>query len=383
MEAADYPGLFAQAHSVLQQCAQPAGLSAAVASSQSRSYHLIQAGFADILNNEPIQSEHVFGIGSITKVFLAIVVLQLVEEGKLALSDCIDHHLADDVLRDIDIAPGVTIEQLLGHTAGVDSWEDDPNWIRHGRGDAVQPDHIWSKTEPLDYIRRPRQSAAPAGHWYYSNTNYTLLGLIVEAATHEPAEAEIRRRILVPLQLQHTYLEGFEERAQHGTLPRRYHLATATFRRTAGICPAFPEIRPDLIEARGYNMSTSWLAGGMISSPADLCTFALALRDGKLLMPDSMRFMQQWRHAGDDRECGHGLFRMKLVDGSGRWIGHSGGVLGFSAGLWWHEERDCVVAVLGNVGTVHTGGAVGGVKAVLSESDFPAVALKLVGREDS
>jgi len=387
MEAqdADHTDLLAQAQSILQKHAQPAGLSAAVASSHPLPYHLLQAGLADIPHSSPVHSEHVFGIGSITKVFLAVVVFQLVEEGKLAYSDCLDEYLAPEVLRDIDIAQGVTIEQLLGHTAGIDSWEDDPVWIRHGRGRDVRPDHIWAKTQPLDYIRRPGQSAPPRGDWYYSNTNYTLLGLIVETVTQGPAEAEIRRRILTPLQLQHTYLEGFEERAQQGTLPQRYHLATDTFRSIAGVCPAFAEISSDLIEARGYNLSVSWLAGGMISSPSDLCTFALALRDGKLLRPASMRVMQQWRQAGDNRECGHGLFRMQLASSPGRWIGHSGGVLGFSAGLWWHEEKDCVICVLGNVGTMHSGngGPARGVKGVISESDFPSIALKLVGIEES
>ena len=159
----DHTDLLAQAQSILQKHAQPAGLSAAIASSHSLPYHLLQDGLADIPHSSPVHSEHVFGIGSITKVFLAVVVLQLVEQGKLALSDCLGEYLAPEVLRDIDIAQGVTIEQLLGHTAGIDSWEDDPVWIRHGRGRDVRPDHIWSKTEPLDYIRRPRSERAAEG----------------------------------------------------------------------------------------------------------------------------------------------------------------------------------------------------------------------------
>jgi len=360
---------------ILQEHVAPAGLLAAVASS-SRS-HFVTAGKADIIKDEAILGTHCFGIGSITKIFVAVVIFQLIEEEKLKLSDRVDQYLATEVLRDIDNANSATIQQLLGHTAGIDSWEDDPDWIVHGRGRLIAPAYIWSKTEPLDYIRRPRKTAPTPGNWYYANTNYTLLGLIMEKITGIPAEMEIRRRIIQPLQLHQTYLEGFEEKPQDARLPSRYHLANANFRETAGICPLFPEISTDLIEVKGYNMSASWLAGGMISTAADLLKFGMALRDGKLLAPKSMAFMHQWQSAGKERECGHGLFRMELQD-SGKWLGHAGGVLGFSSGLWWHEEEDCVICVLGNLGIVHTGGAVVGVKAVISSSDFPALALQLV-----
>lgn len=183
-----------------------------------------------------------------------------------------------------------------------------------------------------------------------------------------------------PLQLNNTYLEGFEQKLSDEELPCRYHLATPVFRETAGVCPAFPEVKKDVIGAKDYNMSTSWLAGGMISNAADLVKFALAVRDSVLLRPSSMAVMQQWKSAAQDLECGHGLFRMNRA-GSGRWIGHSGGVLGFSSGLWWHEDLDCVICVLGNVGTVHTGGVTQGVKAVVTTSESPSLALQLVKQE--
>lgn len=174
-----YSNVTDQVNAILEKHASPAGLLAVVASSDQK-FLSFSAGIADIPEDKPILHSHSFGIGSITKVFIATVILQLVEEGKLALSDRVDLYLTSKVLRDIDRAGNATVHQLLGHTAGIDSWEDDPHWIVHGRGRLVQPAYVWTKTEPLDYIRRPRSTAPSAGEWGYSNTNYTLLGLIIE-----------------------------------------------------------------------------------------------------------------------------------------------------------------------------------------------------------
>ncbi len=371
----DRAHLIAKVNSILQDNVAAGGLSAAIASTYPASFQF-RAGHADIIKDEPMKSTHLFGIGSITKVFVAVVIFQLVEEGKLGLLGTVGKHLGTEVCRDIDNAEMATIEQLLSHRAGIDSWEDDPSWIIHGRGKAMEPTHIWGKTEPLDYLRRPKITAPSPGNWYYSNTNYTLLGLIIEKVTHNTAEAEIRRRILQPLDMKHTFLEGFEESSLEN-VPCRYHLATAAFRETAGICPAFPQIRDDLIEVTGSNLSASWLAGGMVSSASDLLKFAFALRDGKLLKPATMAVMQHWRPATRGAEMGHGLFRMKLP-GKGTWLGHFGGVLGFTAGLWWQEEGDCVICVLANVGKSHAGDVQSGVNSVVLESDFLAIASQLV-----
>lgn len=210
-------------------------------------------------------------------------------------------------------------------------------------------------------------------------TNYTLLDLIIESLTNNAAEGEIRCRILEVLGLEHTFVDRFDEPMVSNTMPHRYHLANPTFHETSGVCPAFPVIQEDLVDlvdATGSNLSVSWLAGGMVSTTSDLLKFALALRDGKLLKSASTRIMQQGRPATPNSEMGHGLFRMTVL-GKGTWLSHSGGVLGFSSGLWWQEDRNCVVCVLENVGTVHTGNAMSGVKRVIRGSNFLVMASQL------
>ncbi|OAQ64678.1 D-stereospecific peptide hydrolase [Pochonia chlamydosporia 170] len=351
------------------------GLSAAILTPNA--CHTLTAGQSNLQTQQQIEPFHLFGIGSITKVFTAIVILQLCEEGKLRLSDAVAHHLSSETYAEIDDAADATISQLLGHEAGIDSWEDDPKWITHGRGQTLDPRHIWEKTEPLSYIRRPKRIAPKRGEWYYSNTNYTLLGLIIEKIAQNTAESEIRNRILTPLNLHDIYLEGFE--TARGALPSRHHWATDTFRSTAGICPSFSLIRDDLIDASTSNLSVEWTAGGMLSSATDLVRFGQALRDGKLLRPESLDVMKKWRTTAPGSEAGRGLFRTKFAGsgGSEYWDGHFGGVLGFTAGLWWAEDGDVVVAVFSNVGTMHAGSVAGSGAHVIMNTGFLGVAREL------
>lgn len=372
--------LAAGIEALLQKCvdAGAPGVSAAIASSGETIWQSAK-GKSDIVGNHPLDVCHHFGIGSITKVFVAVVILQLVDESKLALSSTVEQVLDPEVYAGIENARQASIERLLSHHAGIDSWEDDPNWIVRGRGRDIRNDHIWGKTEALDYIRRPRITAPEPGQGYYSNSNYTLLGLIIEKVTGQPAEKEIRRRILEPLNMDQTYFEGFEEAKHPEHLPHRYHWATDQFRDTAGVAPSFPYVRDNLIEVTPSNLSTSWTAGGMISSVHDLLKFASALRDGRLLGSAGMNILKGWKPFPDSsQQVGHGIFRWDSLGTSNEsWLGHTGGVLGFSAFLLWKEEGDCAVCVLSNVGSVHSGDVPANAVTVVKSSNFLEIAAQL------
>ena len=350
------------------------GLSAAIASSQGILWQFT-AGRVDLKANQPVETRHLFGIGSITKAFVAVVILQLVDEGLLKLEDTLEVLLPLHLYRGIEHSPTATIAGLLSHTAGIDSWEDDPTWIINARGKQLDPGKIWDKSESLDYVRRANPSGPKPGVWSYSNTSYTLLGLVIEKMTRDSAESEIRRRILEPLSMHHTYFEGFEKARPH-TSPRRYHWVTETFQKTAGICPRFTLARENLIDATGSNLSAEWTAGGIISSPLDLLDFAIALRDGYLLSPSSLQVMKDWRPARGSAEAGHGLFR-DGPDSAEKWLGHMGDVLGFQ-GVWcWKEVGDCAVCILSNVGAVHAGKAPASASGILEGTAFLRLASQL------
>jgi D-alanyl-D-alanine carboxypeptidase len=359
------------------------GLTAAIYNSRGKLWES-SAGFSNLENRTRSDLNNLFGIGSITKVFVAVVILQLVDEQRLKLSDTVYQLLGADVIKDIENADAATstIEALLSHRSGIESWENDPVWIANGRGRLLNPKKIWTRTESLDYIRHP--GSKTPGQYSYSNTNYTLLGLIIEKITNDKAETQIRKRILEPLELSDVYLEGYQETPFPDRVSPRYHWATQTFRETAGICPAFSQPRADLINATGSNISASWTAGCMIASSTSIAKFAIALRDGLLLSAASMKVLQDWKRIGTMGEIGHGVFRLESELGFGRWIGHSGSVLGYSSTMWWkdqerHGDEDCAVAILTNVGTVHAGKVPCHSDIVAWETDFLWYALQLAG----
>lgn len=310
------------------------------------------AGFANYTTKASLNAAHCLGAGSITKLLAAVLTMKLVELRHLSLSDTPQRVLDDETVQGIANARTATVAHLLNHTSGIPSWEDDPVWIREGRGRAVDVAHTWRKPETLNYIRGKGETNSPGGAFHYSNSNFTLLGLMIEKVTGRTFEQELRDRVLDPVGLHGSWLEGFET-GLPCRLPRRYHFATAEFREKAGIALAFDEVAPGLIDVTPSNLSVEWAAGGLIAPPADLVRFGIALRAGRLLEPASLAFLRQWR-AGMASPCiGHSLFQFR--DDQVLREGHHGNVLGFNAALWWSENPDVVVAIQSNVGSMHSG----------------------------
>jgi D-alanyl-D-alanine carboxypeptidase len=354
------------------------GVSATISSSKGTLWSST-AGVFDLSSGQSLETTHLLGIGSITKVFVTVVILQLIESNHLKLSSTVADILDSKTTEGIHNASMATVESLLRHTSGIESWEDDPIWIKDGRGKDLDPNKTWHKSETLNYIRRahPNPSGPKPGTYSYSNTNFTLLGLIIETLTHNTAESEIRSRILSPLGMKNTYLERFEPPHHPERVSKRHHWATPTFRSTAGICPSFPLLRENLLDASSSNLSVEWVAGGMLSTPSDLAAFFLALRDGGLLSPSSLAIVKDWMPAESGLEVGHGLFRFEGPRWHGKWIGHFGSVLGFTGALLWVEEGDCVVCVLANVGTMHCGEVPSSAVSVVAGSEFLRLAVEL------
>jgi D-alanyl-D-alanine carboxypeptidase len=351
------------------------GIAAAVATSEGVVWSGV-AGMADLQAGTPVRSDMLFGIGSITKTFVAVVTLQLVEEGRLDLGATAGSLLGSAV-DGIPNADDATVAQLLNHTGGVPSWEDDPEWISDGRGATLDVGRLWGKTETLPYIEGHEPLAAPGVAYSYANTNYTLLGMIIEQVTGEEAVDEIHRRILEPLSLADIHLEGFEP-VPAEQLPHRYHWATPAFREDAGVNAAFSEVRADLIDASSSNLSVEWTAGGMVASARDLALYVVALRDGLLLEPGSMDFMLDWFPAGDGVQIGHNVFRSEYPDGLVL-IGHGGSVLGFTGSMYWVEGTDVAVAVVANVGTMHSGRVPASAGSVARARAFIDQAMRVAG----
>jgi D-alanyl-D-alanine carboxypeptidase len=312
-------------------------------------------GYADLTRKMPAHAGYLYGIGSITKTFVASLVERLIDDGTLSEDTTLVSVLGPEIVGDIPNAAQTTIGQLLNHSSGVPTWEFDADWMTQGRGSALNPSKYWSKTETLDFLRGGRHPATnPVGQGYaYSNTNYTLLGLVLEKVTGRDVVDLLHAQLLDPLGLKDIRLEGFEA-IDSARIPARYHYGTAEFRRTAGVSPAFREVGGGLLDVSRSNLSTEWTAGGLLATPRDLAAFTLALRDGRVVSRQALARMTHFRPTDEaDEQAGAGIFREQVAGG---WLdGYDGGVLGFGAVMGWIEGEDIVIALATNVGMMHAG----------------------------
>lgn len=157
---------------------------------------------------------HAFRTASITKTFTATLILLLVEDGALALDDSLSTHLPTEICEKIHVlegtayGPNITIAQLLRHRSGIFDYATAPQFFEHVFN---APSRKWSAMELLaEAVRGGNPYFRPDEGVAYSDTGYVLLAMIIEAVTGLPLAAVYRNRLLNPLSLQHTFLEGLE-----------------------------------------------------------------------------------------------------------------------------------------------------------------------------
>jgi D-alanyl-D-alanine carboxypeptidase len=224
------------------------------------------AGLANVETEEPLTGEHRFRVASVTKLFIASAVLQLVGEGAFAFDDNASPVVAD-----------VTVRQLLNHTSGLPNFDDD--LVAFFEPYRTNPAHR-SELEPRELLalalERPRLFA-PGEGWAYTGTNYQALGLLVEEATGTTLRDELKRRIFDPLELGATDLPA--ETWPVPGLARQYVPADN---------PMFPGRGPGPVDMTELDLPFNWAGGGIVSSGPDLTRFLEALLGGELL-PDDLR----------------------------------------------------------------------------------------------
>ncbi len=247
------------------------GISAEI-STKSRTW-FGTAGVADLTTGRQRRPPDRFRIGSTTKTFVATVVLQLVAEHKLGLDDPVERWLPG-------LVPSneVTIRELLGQTSGIFDYQADPVLQRQSVGTEFLV-HRFDHYTPQQLVQIATAHPAPFApgtSWGYSNTNYILLGLVVERITGHPLAQEIALRIARPLGLTGTYLPaGTEIRGPHG----------------GGYSKLFLPDPTPIYDVTELSPSWSWAAGGLVSTVGDLTRFFGALLAGRLLPPAEQRAM--------------------------------------------------------------------------------------------
>ena len=249
-------------------------------------------------------------IGSNTKTFVAVVVMQLVQEGKVGLDEPIETYLPGLIKGEGIDGSRITVRQLLQHTSGLPDFDE----TLFGTTDVFQYRHHYvTPRDVLDSALSKPAQFEPGAQWKYTNTNYIVLGMLIERVSQRPVGEQIDERIVKKLGLSHTYFPAPGEEKIRGTHPQGYHLSAG------GKLEDITEMDP----------FWAWAAGAMISTPSELNTFFQAVFDGRLLTQASIQEMKKGVDIGSGgRVYGLGLIGTPLSCGGTAW-GHGGDIAGY------------------------------------------------------
>lgn len=271
------------------------------------------AGRGRVAPPAPIRRGDAFRAGSIAKPFVAVVVLQLAERGHLSLDAPLPEVLPRSVVERFPYAGDVTPRMLLSHRSGIPEWDTAAMDIVI----AHHPAKVWTIEEKLDLAAAQPPAFAPGTSYRYCNTEYNLLGLIIEHITGRSWRSEVTRRVIAPLGLARTSLPA------SGHLSIRHPHAHG-----------YGELDGERIDLTRVDPSMAGAAGGsaLVTTVHDLARFVDALLKGRLFRHRAtLRQMLAFAPAPDDGgQVGYGLgIEQRVVPGGIELIGHLGGAPGY------------------------------------------------------
>ena len=321
--------LAAKVDSITNQVLQSTGVpSASVAVvTHGRLAYANAYGAARLEPRVPATPDMRYAIGSISKQFTAVAILLLQQEGKLSLDDPVSRFIPG-----LTRGNEVTVRQLLSHTSGYqDFWPQDyvmPMMLKSTTPQAIAD--RWAK-QPLDF--------APGSRWQYSNTNYTLAGMVVEKASGTPFFQFVRTRILSPA--------GLTSAADFDASPRA---ANATGYLRYGLGP----LRPAPDAGAGW----MWAAGELAMTAKDLANWDISLIKQNLLRPESYRELEREVRLNNGAGTGYALGLDVAMQGGRFMVEHSGEVSGFTAENMVFPEDSAAIVVLTNQDAAPASGAI-------------------------
>ncbi|MCB0638713.1 MAG: serine hydrolase, partial [Lewinella sp.] len=276
-------------------------------------------GKANLELDVDMQPEHIFRIGSITKQFTAMSILQLVEAGKISLDDEITKFLPDYPTQDHQI----TIEHLLTHTSGIKSYTGMEAW-----DDEVRR-RDFTVSELIDFFKEEPMDFAPGESWSYNNSAYFLLGAIIEEVSGQTYEEYLSEHIFQPLGMSHSSY-GDPERLTPGRVAG-YNGGTSGYQPMAYL-----------------SMTQPYAAGSLLSNVDDLLTWYEAVMADKVVSPELRQRAQTPYHLndGESTNYGYGWF-IGNIQGSPM-IEHGGGINGFVTSSLYLPEEKLFVSILTN-----------------------------------
>lgn len=339
------PGYVTELQPVLQDLVSSMAIPSAVVLVRSSTFGdaTFEFGTRELGRDDPPAATDHYRIGSLTKTMAATVILQLAEEGELSLDDPISAYVPD-----VPDGDDITIANLLDMRSGLPGYDLNPVFLR-----AVdeEPERIWMPDELLQIGYSEPVLFAPGTAYDYSNTNYILLGLVMEHVTGKTASELFQERLFDPLGLENTTLPTLDDASIPSPYAHGYMFASAEKTGSADSAltleqqrdAASGELLP--VDWSAANPSWGWTAGSVISTADDLTIWAKAVVDGELLGADMQaRRMASYQPVDpaqpDGNAYGSGMLR------AGDYFGHAGLIFGYNSEFVRNPRTDTTIVIL-------------------------------------
>lgn len=292
----------------------------------------LAVGFSDLEKKTPMKPNDLMLAGSVGKTYALATALQLVKEGKINLDERIEKYLgAEKWFARLPNAKEITVRQLMNHTSGLIRYEFKDQFTKDL---TANPDKVWKPEELLSYLFDEKAPFEASKGWDYSDTNYIVLGMIIEKVTGKKYYAEATRRVLKPLKLERTFPQDKRE--------------------LKGLIQGYAgEKNPfggkDLVLENGkfiINPQFEWTGGGMVSNAEDLARWAKLMYEGKAfdasLLPEMLAGVSAPMLG---KETKYGLGVIIRPTRAGLTYGHSGFFPGYMTDMMYFPEHKIAVAV--------------------------------------
>jgi D-alanyl-D-alanine carboxypeptidase len=289
------------------------GLAAAVAWKEQRKLWVGATGLARLEPQTTWASGDEFRVGSATKMLTAAITMQLAQEGRLSLDDAIERWVPGWYA-------GPTLKNLLAHRSGIASY----NYV--GGFDESQP---WTPQQLVQWAfdHAPALAFAPGTQFEYSNTNYVLLGMVIEKVTGQSYAEALRVRLFEPLQL------GLRLAGSGDVGTRMVHCYTGA---------------PPVDTTTRFDPSFGWAAGGVAATPTELARWLVALYGGELLPQASLDAMTTPSGPTPANQEDYGLGTFIQHDDGHTLVGHPGGIGGYQTWAYFLEPEGVAVVLMSN-----------------------------------
>jgi len=291
----------------------------------------LAVGHTDTAGTRPLMADALMLQGSVGKTYFAAVALQLVKAGSLQLDARVSTYLSHlPWFKRVPNAAEITVRMLMNHTSGIVRYEFNPKFLADLRAD---PHRTWSVADRLAYVLDSEPPFAAGKGWTYSDTNYILLGAIIEKLTGKKAYDEIRRRLLQPLHLKHT-------------VPSDRRVIKGLVQGWAGAENDFT--RTDAVMAKGalvVNPQLEWAGGGFASSAQDMARWARAYFEGRAFDKTLLKDVLNGVEVRKGSRVRYGLATMIRQTPHGVSYGHNGFFPGFMSEMRYYVNDHLTVAI--------------------------------------